>query len=244
MRAALLLVLLAGCPDRRAARPEDDLPLPRVVHERAQATVESDGDVISIDVDGTIRRGVRRVTVDELARPGDPAGLPEGCVHAEPRCMRAPFAAFDDDGRLVAGRRGRQYGGRRIVGEVLGADVLHAPARVFAARDASARTLVDVVHETGGAIMVDGEDLALGLDVRDSTGDVQAARDIATLRLDATTDVLRALDAAPHTMPCGDYELILPVHLLVGEGVTVQQLVDAIVTLDLAGVRMIGLGNA
>jgi hypothetical protein len=248
MRAALVLVLvgLAACPDPRAARPQDEIELP-LVDEAARATAWlATGDSrFTLFRDGTVLRDNRQVTIAAVERADDPADLDMPSTSAEPLCMGAPFAALESDGRLVAGLRGRQIGWRRIVGQVHYGNAIHAAALVFAAHDARARVLVDLVHATGAAIVVQHQpELVLGLDFSETERDVGPARRVVTLRLEPTTDVQAALDATSHTFRCGELEMIYPVHLNVVEGVTAQQLVDAIVKLRLAGVRMIGLGNA
>ncbi|MBL0215154.1 MAG: AgmX/PglI C-terminal domain-containing protein [Myxococcales bacterium] len=131
---------------------------------------------------------------------------------------------------------------------------------ILIAASAKATSLIDLVRETDGAIAVSHEGkirpLHLQFGVRDDTAPVEwlearvstqavvieavpdAAIEVATLD---GTQLAEALDRARSAR---DADPFAPVDVLVDADVDVQRLIDVVVALDLAGVRVIGMGAA
>lgn len=258
MRAWSLLVLVA-CANR-----PDDLrhpPVPTVVYERVLGRLSREPDHrVHVDNTGALRLGATAIGRANLVRymasrypiteDEERGGSGTAMALDLGPCTRTPVGtplSPELEGRLIAGVRGIQRPGRtaRIAGEVMYFDPL-SPQRalVYADPTVKASTLVDVITTTRGAIAVAYGDRIgpLRIDFVEQ-GQPTHPPQTVELRIGAGADVETLLRRFAIKVWC-DHEVILPVDVLVTADVDAQQLVDTLVTLDLVGVRMIGLGIA
>ena len=273
MRALLLVLLLAACPNRPAARREGrepgDLAVPTVETADVLGGMSSRPSYhVVLDEAGGLRLGAMPIDLASLERymsarypmtdDEEPGGsgtamtLDTACTgHRLQTGWVVPPISPELEGRLVAGVRGIQPPGRaaRIAGQVMHYEGLSPQrAMVFAAPTAKAAALIDVITATRAAIAVShaGRIEPLRIDFVDEGDRYPAAGppQIVRFRINADTDVAMFLARTTLTRMWCDHEVILPIDLVVGRDVEVQALVDVLVRLDREGVRMIGLGVA
>lgn len=181
MRAQLLVLLLAACPNRPGNLGDKRegavvyMPVPTVERAEVLGQMSSGPSYhVVLDASGGLRLGTMPIDPAGLERymsarypmtddvePGG-SGTPmtldtKPCSNRAEGNVRAPPLSPELEGRLIAGVRGIQVPGRaaRIAGQVMHSEAMSPQrAMVFAAPTAKAVALIEVITTTRAAIAV------------------------------------------------------------------------------------------